>query len=45
MYVRAADGGLVDLDEHLAGAGLGNGDLPELQAGSGNRLDQCVHEL
>ena len=27
------------------GAGLGNGDLPELQTGSGGGLDQCVHEL
>ena len=27
MYVRAADGGLVDLDEDLTGAGLGNGNL------------------
>ena len=45
MYVRAADGGLVDFDEHLSGAGFGNGNLPQFQTNARSWLHQCVHEL
>ena len=43
MYVRAADGGLVYLDEHLARPRHGDGDAPQLQTLGGSRFDDGVH--
>ena len=45
MYVGTADGGLVDLDQHLAGADFGHGLLPQLQTHIGGGLDDNIHHF
>ena len=45
MYVSAADGSLVNLDENFARAGDGNGHLPQLQTGASGGFYDSVHVL
>jgi len=45
MYVCAANCGFVHFDEHLPGAGLGDGHLAEFQAGARGGLYKRIHEL
>ena len=45
MHVGAADGGLMDLDEHLTGAGHGHGHLPKLQTDARHGLNNGIHHL
>ena len=43
MYVRAADRGLVDLDQDLAGFRYGNRNAAQLKAGSRSRFYDRIH--
>jgi hypothetical protein len=45
VNVGAADSGLMNLDENFASLGLGNGNLPQLQANTCNGLNNGVHVL
>ena len=45
MYVRTADGGFVDLNEHLPDANLRYGHLHQRQTRSFFRFDQSIHHL
>ena len=45
VHVRAADGGLEDADHHFAGAGAGDGDALERQAGAAVVLHEREHGL
>ena len=43
MDIGAADGGFMNLDQYLTGAGCRHGNLPQFQAGAGLRFDNRIH--
>lgn len=45
VYVRAADGGFANFNQHLADPRGRNWDLGKPKTGAGCCLDQCVHHL
>ena len=45
MYIGAADGGLVNLDQHFTGTGNGNRNLTQFQSGAGYGLYDSIHIL
>ena len=45
VNVSTADGGLVNLNKNLTGAGNRHGNLPQFQAGTGSGLNDGVHKL
>ena len=45
VNVSTADGGLVNLNKNLTGAGNRHGNLPQFQAGAGSGLNDGVHKL
>ena len=45
VHIRAADGGFVHLDKHLAGTGDRYRHLPQRKSRASSRLDDCIHQL
>ena len=45
VYVRTADGGFADLNQHFADPGGRDRNLGQPKAGTGFGFDQCVHHL